>query len=90
MALAQVLPYHVDIAENFPIGRCSCVDGLNKNAATRLLTAAQRMNLDDIEQDGYRCRHLRAARSFALNRDLAHFEKDRLKNGNGRKENDSP
>lgn len=89
-ALAQVLPYQVDLAETFPIGRCPCVDGVNKNATARKLTQAARLELDDEQQDKLRCRHLRAARSFCLNREMSHFEKDRLKNGNGRKEHDAP
>jgi hypothetical protein len=87
--LKRVLPYQCDLSEDFPIGRCACIDGMNRNSRARRLTQAERLALDDEAQDQYRCRHLRAARSFALNRELAHFERERLKGIKGKKESDT-
>lgn len=69
--LKQVLGYQNDLVENFPIGRCACPAGVNRNSEARKLTTVQRVALDDIGQDKLRCPHLRAARSFALNQRLA-------------------
>ena len=86
VALKQVLPYHVDVAELFPIGRCACVQGSVKAATARKLPLAVRLELGRAEQDAMRCEHLKEARCFFLNRELAQFERERLKNGHGKKE----
>lgn len=78
--LRRVLPYHIDLVEVFPIGRCGCPQGQNKAAAARRLKLQERLQLDHFKQDELRCVHLKAARSFALNRDLSHYEKERMSN----------
>jgi DNA-directed RNA polymerase subunit RPC12/RpoP len=79
----QMLPHKVDIATLFPIGVCACWHGAGLRTEAERLTASRLLALSREEQEQFRCWHLKEARAFALNRDLSHFERDRL---NGRKE----
>lgn len=88
--LKRLLPYHVDVAELFPIGRCACPQGGVKAALARKCPLSLRLKMHWAEQDALRCDHLKEARNYMLNKELSHFEKDRLKNGHGRTEDRSP
>ena len=84
--LKRVMPHKVDTAFLFPIGQCACWHGVTLAKKAGEMTQAQRSKLSRGEQDALRCEHLKAARNFLLNKEMAHYELKRLKNGNGRKE----
>lgn len=79
--LKRMLPHRVDIAINFPIGDCRCWHGIKLAQTTLRMTTKQRMALSYEEQEQLRCYHIKAARNFALNRDVSQFEKLRLTAG---------
>lgn len=88
--LKSIFPHKVDIANFFPVGECQCRgfqinpqehNNLPKRKELERMTQAQRLLLSDEEQERLRCPHIKAARNFALNRELWAHEKKRLTNG---------
>lgn len=92
-----MLGHRVDIAKLWPIGECMCGGFQSKHGKlpskrefAEKMGLEKRSKLDFEKQDRLRCVHIRCARSFALARDLFHYEKERLKNGGGRTEENQP
>ena len=85
-AVKRMLPHRVDAAMILPIGKCGCWQGHRLAKEAERLTLKQRLALSCREQEALRCEHLRCARNFLLNREMGWYEIERLKNGNGRKE----
>jgi hypothetical protein len=97
--IKTTFPHKVDIAHFFPVGECACKGfqiheqkdmKTSRRKELESMPLSKRLLLSFEEQERLRCPHIKAARNFALNRDIWHFEKQRLKAGNGRKETDAP
>lgn len=95
--LKRMLPHRVDVAMIFPIGECACGgfqskhgDRPSKKSTAEKIALRVRCRMGAEEQDKLRCAHIIEARAFCLNRELAHFEKERLRHGGGRLEESAP